>query len=315
MNKKLLSVAVAAAMVAPMLASADATLYGRVRTHLVYTDTDATGVDDEWDVEDQSSRLGVKGSEDLGNGLKAIYQYEFDVDAADDGTFSGRLAYVGLSGGFGTMAIGRQWLPYYGSVDKIDVYDVNSMNDTYLGPTRTGNAISYISPNFSGFSAKLALIVSDEGGLQSGDAITQLGDDTVDAWNLSADYNNGPLSVGASYLTFEGDIDTDLWGIAGSYKFGDMFKLIAQYEDFDSGDADIDADEWTIMGLFYFGNNTITGSYGSVDVDVSGSDDDDQWVLGFKHNFSKRTSVHVEYEDSEVGIDHERFGVGIRHDF
>ncbi len=300
MNKKLLTMAIAAAMVAPAVAMADTTIYGRVNTQLVHTDAGS----DEWDVEDNASRFGVKGSEDLGNGMKAIFQYEWAVDSENDACIGGcsdapgRLAYVGLTGGFGTVAIGRQWTPYYGSVDKTDIMQTNTMNDHYVGPTRVGNALAYVSPNFSGFTAKLALIISDDTGAYTSE-------DGVDLYNLSLDYNNGPLSVGFSYLSNE-DGDSEQWGIGAKYNFGN-FALIGQYEEND--DADVEA--WGLGAEGYFGNNTVRM--------VIGEDDDgtsyDNWALGFEHAFSKRTRVFVEYEDSENTDDHERFSVGIRHDF
>jgi predicted porin len=313
MNKKLLSLAIAAAMVAPAVAMADTTIYGRINNQLVHTDSQS-GLD-EWDVQDNASRFGVKGSEDLGNGMKAIFQYEWSVDSDDTGDFGGRLAYVGLTGGFGTVAIGRQWTPYYGSVDKTDIMQTNGMNDSYSGVARVGNALAYVSPNFSGFTAKLALIMSDEGStaVSLGGVIPvphDTGDDSIDHYNLSLDYNNGPLSVGFSYLASEGTWDTEIWGIAAKYNFGN-FALIGQYEEQD----DLDSDVWTIGGEFYFGNNTVRAVYGDADV---GPFDLDRWALGFEHQFSKRTRVFVEYEDSEMSAtlgEHERFSVGIRHDF
>ena len=94
MNKKLVALAVAAAVVAPLAAVADTTLYGRIHTSLEYEDGDAINVfynatpgsgltettltaDDTWNVRNETTRIGVKGSEDLGNGLKAIFQAEW----------------------------------------------------------------------------------------------------------------------------------------------------------------------------------------------------------------------------------------------
>jgi predicted porin len=306
MNKKLLSLAIAAAMVAPAVAMADTTIYGRINTQLV----NGTSGDDTWDVEDNASRFGVKGSEDLGNGMKAIFQYEWAVDSENTGDIGetaatyigapGRLAYVGLTGGFGTVAIGRQWTPYYGSVDKTDIMQTNSMNDHYIGTARIDNALAYVSPNFGGFTAKLALVISDES------TFSDKGEDGVDIYNLSLDYNNGPLSVGFSYLSMEGTADTDQWGLAAKYNFGN-FALIGQYEDKDNGD-----DAWGLGAEAYFGNNTVRGVIGEKD----GSSDYDNWAIGFEHAFSKRTRVFVEYEDSESNAsEEERFSVGIRHDF
>lgn len=312
--KKLLSIAIAAAVAAPMAVSAETTIYGRLNQNLVMTDN---GTTDDWDIEQNASRFGVKGDEDLGNGLKAIFQYEWSVDSSDAGTLGGRLAYAGLSGGFGTVAIGRQWTPYYGSVDKTDINQVNGMNDTYIGSVRVGNALAYVSPNFNGFSAKLALVI-DEGGAED------LNDDFNDWTNLSLDYANGPLSVGVSYLAANGSTaatDGSMWGIGAKYSFGN-FALFGQYEDADfqiynlnvtGGAETADVDEFAIGAEAYFGNNTVRIKYGEVDKAA----DVEHWALGVQHNFSKRTMVFAEYEntDTQGAADVDRFGIGLRHDF
>jgi predicted porin len=68
-----------------------------------------------WDVFNNSSRLGVRGEEDLGGGLSAIYQYEFGVDVTEGGNFnSNRPKWVGLKGSsWGAVTLGTQWTPYY----------------------------------------------------------------------------------------------------------------------------------------------------------------------------------------------------------
>ncbi|MEW7981413.1 MAG: porin [Candidatus Sedimenticola endophacoides] len=308
MNKKIIALAVAAAFVAPA-AMADTTLYGRINTHVVSSDD---GTNDEWDVEDNASRIGVKGSEDLGNGMTAVYQIELDVDAENTGNTSGRLAYTGIAGGFGTVALGRQWTPYYGSVDKTDFNQVNGMNDTYIGTARVGNALGYVSPNFSGFTATLALAIDDDSSLD-------VGEDGIDAYNLSLDYSNGPLSVGFSLLDAGGTVDGKQWGIGAKYKM-DSFALFAQYEDADfeiynalmTATETADVDAYAIGVEAYFGNNTLRAKFGEVDT----ATDTEQWSIGLQHNFSKRTTAFAEYENNETGsTDTDRFGFGIRHDF
>ena len=365
MNKKLISVAVAAAFAAPMAASADTTLYGKVNNSLVYNDAsisaweeDGVGAErstfstsgDNWDVEDYASRIGVKGSEDLGNGMKAIYQIELQMETADGGStsrppdgFGTRLGFVGLTGGFGTFAIGRQWTPYYGSVDKTDIFPMDLTNDAYMGATRTGNAVAYVSPNMSGFTVSGALVMTDD---LIADDDADLGykqSDDLDAFNLSADYNNGPISVGASYFSNE-NANTDQWGIAGSYSFG-MFKVIGQYEDGDvslasaasgalSGLGILDSDTldaidelyvdglpkgdgsaWAIAGQATFGNNVIGLKYGERDADgrstysdlgvTTTSMDLEEWVLSWEHNLSKRTKVFAVYDHTESSVSHQ----------
>jgi predicted porin len=100
--KKVLPLAIAAALVAPAAAMADATVYGKIRvaTDVVNEELTISGVgtasDDRLGMSDQSSRIGIKGSEDLGNGLKAIYQMEFGASVGEEfDSLSGRNAYVG----------------------------------------------------------------------------------------------------------------------------------------------------------------------------------------------------------------------------
>ena len=105
MKKSTLALAVAAALTGfGSLAYADTTLYGSARVSIDYNDPNSNNFnqdapDASWDVYNNSSRLGVRGEEDLGGGLAAIYQYEFGVDVTEGGNFySNRPKWVGLKG-------------------------------------------------------------------------------------------------------------------------------------------------------------------------------------------------------------------------
>ncbi|MCP3869521.1 MAG: porin [Gammaproteobacteria bacterium] len=314
MNKKLISLAVAAAVSAPMLASAETTLYGRLDTMLNYQDGDAyvqdqtgnvtrTISDSEWDVNSNTTRFGIKGSEDLGNGLKAIFQAEWAFNSAEGGSTQlgsfnrNRLAYAGLSGNWGTAAIGRQWTPYYGAVDKTDIFNNSTYNAYYIGTFRTGNAISYATPNWNGFSGGLAVVVDDD---------TNQGQNGIDAWNLALNYENGPIDLGFGYHNTKGwdNVanatsvgDYKGWGLAGAYTFGNTAKISGQYEAFDVPFANatgttLDWKSYAIAGEYYMGNNTFRALWGQLDFDF---DKEDTWALGWQYNFSKRTRVYVEY--------------------
>ena len=120
MKKSVLALAVATALAAPLAAQADTILYGSARVSVDYNEDDNLcrisfeGDAADWDVVNNASRLGVLGSEDLGGGLSAIYQYEFGVDVTEGGNFEGnRPKFVGLKGGFGTLTSGTQDTPYY----------------------------------------------------------------------------------------------------------------------------------------------------------------------------------------------------------
>jgi len=321
--KKLLSLAIAAAVAAPMAVSADTTIYGLMDFNLSNIDD---GTTDAWDLRDGngSSRLGVKGSEDLGNGMKAIFQYEWstgnDIDGDAGGTFnsgtngannglSTRVAKVGLSGGFGTVALGRMWTPFYMATAKANVFDMDGgtwASTTVNTSTRYGNSVKYSTPNFSGFSAEAMFTFSNDDTSGAYD-----GDDSVDATSLGVHYNNGPLSVGLGYEDREMSATTDRtsWGLSGKYNFGN-FAVVAAYQDDDN--AGVDSDSFQLAGQAYFGNNTVTLSYGEQDAVT----DIDKWQIGFRHAFSKRTRVYAEYSQADAGaVDTDIFGVGLRHDF
>ena len=120
MNKKLVALAVAGVLSAPLAAqaqTANVTLYGRVNmtVEAVQVRSQPEGVSEPWiyRVSSNSSRLGVRGTESLGGGLNAIFQIESSINGdAGGGTLAGRETFVGLQGGWGTVKIGNFLAPY-----------------------------------------------------------------------------------------------------------------------------------------------------------------------------------------------------------
>lgn len=109
MNKKLLAAALGLAFAAPVFAdSSNVVLYGRLHEVIDHQKVDGTagqGVN----MQDASSRIGVKGAEDLGGGLSAIFAYEFGVSATNNAGTTGRHSYVGFkSNELGTLVFGKQ---------------------------------------------------------------------------------------------------------------------------------------------------------------------------------------------------------------
>ncbi|MEX3935473.1 porin [Paraburkholderia phymatum] len=151
----------------------------------------------------QGSRWGMRGTEDLGGGLKAIFVLEsgFDVNngkAGQGGLLFGRQAYVGLGSQFGTVTLGRQYdsvVDYVGPLEAGDQWggyiaahpgDLDNFNNAY----RTNNAVKFTSANYAGLTF---------GGLYSLGGVA--GDYSRNqVWSLGAGYNNGPLVLGVGYL-------------------------------------------------------------------------------------------------------------------
>jgi len=244
-----------------------------------------------------SNRVGVKGSEDLGNGLKAIYQVEFGVRLADGdfsaangdrGSISMRNTFVGLAGGFGTFVVGRHDTPLKISTGKLDMF-ADTIAD-YNGPlafndVRADNAIAYISPSFSGFQAMGA--VHAGGGATVDGRYNVNSDSLAEAWSLAAIYSNGPFYASAAYESLSEDMtlssfveDTDLTDDFTKWRFGlglldwNGFSLTGVYEDRNNTGFvnDQDSSSWMVQAGYAFGNSGITAGYGSLDRDADFND-------------------------------------------
>lgn len=148
-------------------------------------------------------RWGLKGQEDLGGGLKAIFQLEsgFDVGTGrlgQGGREFDRQAFVGLSGNqWGTVTLGRQYDPLVDMVQGITadnywgaIFATPGDVDNYDNSLRVSNAVKYVSPNFAGFQVEGLYGFSNLAGT-TGQGQT---------WSAAATYNNGPLAVAGGYF-------------------------------------------------------------------------------------------------------------------
>ena len=336
MNKSIIALAVAGALAASAAAQAETTLYGSARIGVTYTQPDGPGTDkSNWDVANEASRIGVKGSEDLGGGLKAIYQYEFGVAIdGNGGPLTTRLSSVGLTGGFGTVVLGRVWSApylYVGSLTDVfnssssggsgsvgwDRLNANSTGTGALGAAdRIPDVVAYITPNFSGFSGAAAIVMNGNGQNAVGNR------EDIDAYDIAGGYTLGGLTLGASYRDFRA-LDYTQWTAGAAYKFPFGLRLAGTYSarDQDGNDA-ADPSVWDVVAEYNFGANTLRAGYSAYDHDISGVDDTDNWRVGYQYDLSKRTRLWVEYNDeSNIGVvadaqtDRSFFSIGMRHDF
>ncbi|MBN3779424.1 porin [Burkholderia sp. Ac-20345] len=187
-------------------AQSSVTLYGVIDTSIAYVHGNDGQGNNAWQMLSgnlQGSRFGLKGAEDLGGGLKAIFQLENGFDPGtgkfnQGGRMFGRQAFVGLeSAQYGTLTLGRQYDPLVDLVQAVTA-------DNYFGSTfatpgdvdnndnslRVSNAIKYTSPVFAGFQA--------EGMYALGGVAGKTG--AGQTWSVAAAYNNGPVGVAAGYF-------------------------------------------------------------------------------------------------------------------
>jgi len=254
MNKKLIALAVAGASLAPVVASAQTanpvTLYGRAMVMFESVKADggsATPLPSRNRVSDVGpSFIGVRGTEDVGGGLKAFFQAEFgfrldDNVAGNQTPFSGRNSGVGLQGAFGSVLLGRWDTPWKVATIQIDPYGDTSMgglttgiNDRGNFDRRETNVVQYWTPNMSGFQGR-ASYAANEGR-------TALVNPS--STSFSGTYTQGPFYAGIAwerhkdqYKPYTGAVAAAAGAsergqaIFGSVKLGD-FKLGAMAQKF-----------------------------------------------------------------------------------
>ncbi|WP_322011510.1 porin [Paraburkholderia sp. J12] len=205
----LTSLSLAALGVAGMAhAQSSVTLYGTIDTSITYINH-AQGDHNQWSLGNSSngnlsgSRWGLKGAEDLGGGLKAIFQLENGFNPStgglgQGGRIFGRQAFVGLtSEQYGSLTLGRQYDPLIDQVQGIteDNYFGSAFAtagdvDNYDNSFRVNSAIKYTTPVFSGLQAEVMYAF---GGVPGATSAEQ-------AWAGAVAYNNGPLSLAGGYF-------------------------------------------------------------------------------------------------------------------
>ncbi len=217
MNKKLIAAAVSAVVIAPV-AQAEVAVYGNITNAIVLNDTGADGANSTTDISGVGSRLGVKASSDLGNGMKANGRYEWATlsDHAGEPFDTTRLATVGLSGAFGSVNVGQQWTSFFNNVGTLvsPNYTVGVPHGSLF---RTSNTIQY-SNSFGPVNLGIDVRLDDDGG-DSRDADGEFEGDQRDGqgdgFGIGITFNPiSSLKIGIAYDDTDGYTDPE--GVAGT---------------------------------------------------------------------------------------------------
>jgi predicted porin len=358
MKHKVLAAAAFAAVgiqAVPALAQSSVTIYGLIDTGIVVESGGAAGhVTKLTSGISGGSRIGFKGTEDLGGGMSALFLLEtgFQNDTGalgQGGLLFGRQSYVGLGGGLGTVTVGRQYTPQYLVLSAVDPFGTgyagdaaNLMPNTGNGASRMDNTVKYASPNFGGVTGELAYGFGETAG--STKAASQIG--------AAVGYANGPLNV---RLGFHGrNNDTGITQtssgrstlLGATYNFGAV-KLHAAYginKGVNSSPlrntvnpygtsaivASTDSADMLVGVTVPFGaQHTFLASYIHKDDKTKLNQDADQFALGYRYALSKRTDLYAMYahiknkngapytvgSSIEVGSGNSAWNMGIRHMF
>ncbi|MBT5388492.1 MAG: porin [Porticoccaceae bacterium] len=321
MNKLALATAIATALSFASYSSAegpiDSTIYGKANLSIVNSDNGST---DQWNLNSNASRLGVKGKTKIGEGLYAIYKAEFEV-CIDDGdckgqTFSQRNIMAGVEGSFGTVFAGKHDTPTKLAQSKIDLFNdlEGDIKNTFEGENRVSNMVAYTSPSVNGFSGTLAAIPA-EGTDVDGDGQNDTG--LTDGMSYSLNYSMDNL-----YLAIAGDQDVDsqdLLRIVGQYSV-DALKLGLMYQQNEDNSGSKDESGYFISAAYKVDKITYKAQFGSIEDDVDG-DEENTFSLGADYKISSKTKAYLFYTDntdSAIGSSDDEdsaFGIGMEYKF
>ncbi len=287
------------------------------------------------------TRIGFKGTEDLGGGLKGLFVLETGI-AADRGGFNqgglafGRQTFVGVQGNFGTVSLGRQYTPYFltlaGVADPFAAGLAGAAQNLMLAPgssrpnqgVRMDNTAKYTTPLFSGLSGEVAYGFGEVPGSNSDGRVA----------SASLTYKVKPLALGLAYyrantvpsLTVARDATSSVM-LAANWDFG-VAKLHAAYADSDEF-AGRKTRDFLIGASLPFGPHTVMVSYINKDDRSALNRDANQAAIGYTYALSKRTNLYAAYaridnkrgalftvgNNSELGTADQSFNLGVRHTF
>ena len=332
--KRTLSVAALATLAsASAIAQSSVNVYGRLNVTLErQKDGDVT----DKAVQNNASRIGFQGVEELGGGMKAgfLIEHGFNVDTGtqSQAAFWARKSYVFLESGFGTVRLGNmgQTAAYYAVPDYVSLHnhDTGTSSDAfYLYPGLATDMVAYTSPKFG--PAFFEAQVSE-------------GTATLDrTYVLAGHYETGPLNLAASYV--DAPVTLGLSGTPGTLNDGRELGLRALYAmgPFTLGayyvrntaedlGVDLKRNSFRLSGMYTMGPSELHANVGWAGKIKGLAVEDDteaiQMTVGVNHNLSKRTKVYafytrvnnkanINYFSSNPGDDFSSVAAGIRHNF
>lgn len=346
MKKTLVAFAALTAIAGMAQAQSSVTLYGRLDVSVGQVNVKTRGVGplattatNKQTVVDPSqlntSFWGLKGTEDLGGGLRANFDLQSGLNP-DTGAVNGngpsifgRKAIVGLSGGFGSIDLGRNYTAYDSLRAATNmIYDSNfaTTSDVWASgvadyANRRDNTITYTSPSFGGFSGQLGYAFGE-----NKQAVGNVGNAT-DTLSLHIKYANGPLLVGYAYqgekqaqaVATVGQLERKYNLFGASYDFG-VAKVVGAYNQAKQGA--LKDKEYEFGVSVPFGAAAIAGGYSNSKTTGSTAKGTGFSLVG-TYDLSKRTTLYAGVEATKLKntsatvseVKRTNFATGVRHVF
>lgn len=318
------------------------TIYGRVDTSFDFVNVKTSSSRDYQRVQDNASRLGFKGAENLGSGLKAVFGFEMGINS-DVGTSTSpayRNSYVGLTGGFGAFAMGRldsgtvTGSPIYSLITANTSFVIHDSGATAIGTkvlnarNRTSNSIGYKSPVFGGATFMARYALNGEGETESASGPVKAESDVKQLY-LGVDYKLGKFGAGLGYARnrmidgLRANEFDKKWMAVASYDFG-VVKPYALYGRDMFNNTAIrrgDVDFWLVGAKVPLtSKDHVTANYMEREVQADRDGVLKKFQIGYGHNLSKRTMLYALYdrEDPNSNVSRNEVSIismGIQHSF
>jgi predicted porin len=320
MKKTLIALAVLAASTASM---AQVTLYGKADVALGASDKVGLGfANDKFQavanniMNNASSRFGMRGTEDLGGGLKAGFNFEAAVNiangATDANTFQ-RNANMSLSGGFGTLTAGRFLNTTFYSTAAWELTGAANysavVNQFGLGGvgSRDSAGLKYDTPAMGGLKASLTVVPEGNNAFAAAP--------NKGKYDVSVGYGAGPMVVSLAYAKI--DTSNESTVVGGSYNFG-MVTVAASYLTAKNGLGDKTTEGYSLGASLPMGQWTFTADMAQDTISRAANSTDTNFVLEAKYAVSKRTFVYGAYLMDGKGKttnDISAYSLGLQHNF
>ncbi len=347
MKKSLVALALFGAFASVAQAQSAVVIYGSLDTNIQKTTGNTTAVG-----QSDNNKLGFKGVEDLGNGLKALFQlearYNIDTGTSEAGAggvtrplFQGE-SRVGLEGAFGTVRLGRGLTAFQASSGAFEPWSgrgnvnagfqsdlqVAAFNTDPLAigvattaassKNRFANAAFYNSPVFSGFQANVSVATKETNTAAVAAAVP---------YSASVTYNMG--IVGAMAAVERNAVQDKVWSLAGSATPMPGLKLMASYQKKNQAVATAptatavatnDTKAWVLGANYTMGAGKLIVGYGQLTIDTV-SPKTKKASIGYEYSLSKRTFVYAEASNKKLAViapapaTVNYYGVGVHHNF
>ena len=329
--KKTLAALAALAACGAAMAQSSVQMYGRLDTSVGSEKINGASSTEAFSGLLTTSRWGLRGTEDLGGGLKALFNLEASLQADDgrvgsSGLFFDRQSWVGLAGGFGTVKLGRSDTSYD---DIRDLAVVSNLWDSEFTPnkiaytagvsdysSRAGNQLRYESPKFGGFTFGAGYSLDEQDAPVERDVVS-----------ANVRYRAGKLDLGLGWQQQKHEStpgsDREYVALSAAWRF-EALKVSGGYQRAKNGSGVRD-DEYSVGVAVPFGAFELSAGYAWSDSETAGGATNAEgkaFAVGGTYSLSKRTRLYAGFLDGEVEsgagtvtTDRRLFALGVRHDF